>query len=113
MEGAYEHQTENHLSNLKNRLEAQNQIELRKLRMYHDKMDKIKYSLVRDSDRKIKFFERKKLNPLATKQKLRRQEEMKRDEVQPRKKILQIETLKYNSHEPYGRWVRLPKYRKE
>ena len=120
MEGAYEHQTQNQLSNFINRLEAKNQIELRKLRMYHDKMDKIKHSLVRDSDRRIKFFERKKLNPLRekkkcleTKQKLRRQEEMKRDEVQPRKKILEMETLKYNPHEPYGRWVRLPKYHKE
>ena len=67
MEGANEHQTEYYLSNLNKRLEAQNQIELRKLRMYHDKMDKIKHSLVRDSDRKIKVFQRKKLNPLREK----------------------------------------------
>ena len=112
------HKTENYSSNLNYRLKTQNQIELRKLRMYHDKMDKMRNRLIKDSNRNIKFIERKKLHPLrekkrclVTKQNIR-QEEMKR-EAQSRTKISQVEIFKYNPPEPYGRWVRLPEYHKE
>ena len=119
VKGANGRQTESYSSNLNNQLKTQNQIEVRKLRMYCDKMDKITNSLIKDSDRNIKFIERKKLHPLrekkrclVTKQKLR-QEEMKRNDPQPRTKIPEMEVFKHNSPEPYGRWVRLPEYHKE
>ena len=104
-------------SNPKNRVRAQTQntVELRKLNMYLDKIDKMKNSLEKNSDREKRFVDRTRLRPvrdknriLEMKEKLERQEERTRLDLEQKLGICGTEVNKHNSQEPYGRWVRLP-----
>ena len=98
------------------RLYKQNEIEKTKLQIFQRKMDQMKRTLVKESDREIKFTQRKRLDPLKVKMRsLAVKEKLKRQEKKPKEEVLQRVKAKLSDHsslEPYGRWVRLPKYHK-